>query len=85
MEIKPIIEGWKNTVFKKPDVEEVATARMEICNKCVKQSVNAKAISGYSSVRPDIHCVECGCPLMSKTRALSASCPLNKWNAVHAD
>jgi hypothetical protein len=85
MEIKPIIEGWANTLFKKDDVETIAAERMEICNSCVKQSVNAKAIAGYHSVRPDVHCVECGCPLVSKTRALSSSCPLNKWKAKDAN
>jgi len=36
-------------------------------------------------VRPDAHCTNCGCTLSAKTKCLSCSCPLNKWEAVLTD
>lgn len=33
-------------------------------------------------MRPDEHCVECGCTLSAKTRCLSCSCPLKKWTEI---
>lgn len=30
-------------------------------------------------------CAECGCSLSIKLRALSTSCPLNKWQAVMSE
>ena len=79
---KQILEGWTNTIIKKDNVEEVARVRMMICNNCVYQSENAKKVSNYTSIRPDIHCTECGCPLISKTRSLATSCPKEKWKAI---
>lgn len=77
---RQIAEGWKNYVVKKPDVEAVAKQRLEICSTCPKHSQNAKG-TGYTSIRQDDHCTECGCPLMSKTRCMSCDCPLKKWLA----
>lgn len=77
---KQIAEGWKNYIVKNNDVEVVAKARLEICGACPSNSINAKS-KGYKSVRTDEHCIECGCPLVSKTRCLSCDCPLKKWLA----
>jgi hypothetical protein len=75
-----IYEGWKNNLFPsadmKPLIEKVAAERLAICNDCELSSKNKKTI------RPDLHCTDCGCPLEAKTRCLSCDCPKKKWLAV---
>lgn len=73
LNFKQIAEGWKNVVIKDEAIELVAKARLEICRSCEKHS------SKNNTKRPDEHCTECGCPLISKTRCLSCKCPLEKW------
>jgi hypothetical protein len=59
-------------------IEKVSAQRMEICNSCPMISTK------HSSIRPDVHCTDCGCTLSAKTRCLSCSCPLPipLWEAV---
>ena len=59
-------------------IEEISAKRMEICNNCPMISTK------HSSIRPDVHCIDCGCTLSAKTRCLSCSCPLDPplWEAV---
>ena len=78
MSVKQIIEGWTNTFLKEDWIEKVSEKRLEICAKCPKQSDNAK-IEGYKTIRRDLHCTKCGCPLISKTRCTTCKCPLDKW------
>lgn len=78
--IKQIAEGWKNVIVKNNRAEIVAEHRLAICASCPSHSENAKT-NGYKSIRTDAHCIECGCPLISKTRCLSCDCPLKKWLA----
>lgn len=85
IDIKGIIEGVVNKVVAKRWVEEVSADRMFICNKCDLFSENAKQKSGYTTIRPDPHCTECGCNLELKTRCMSCSCPLNKWTAIMSE
>ncbi len=63
----------------KEQIELVSAERMTICDSCVNHSKNHK------TVRPDEHCVSCGCTLSAKTKCLSCSCPINKWTAVLND
>lgn len=78
-----ILEGVMNSVFKKEDVEEIATERMNICRNC-----HLYDTQGYGCLVPGTHpcCNEknggCGCSLEFKTRSLSSDCPLNKWKAI---
>lgn len=78
-----ILEGIKNSVFVREDVEEVAHQRMQICNNCALLDVQ-----GDGCIVPGTQpcCDErkggCGCSLKLKTRSLSSSCPLEKWLAV---
>jgi hypothetical protein len=74
--IGEIAEGWANLAFKKKHIERIAKSRMLICNTCEAHS------DKHDTVRIDKHCIECGCPLSSKTRSLSTACPLNKWKSV---
>lgn len=77
-----IIEGITNSVFKREDVEQIATHRMQICRKCALYDMH-----GVGCMVPGTQpcCNEkaggCGCSLGFKTRSLSSSCPKGKWKA----
>ena len=80
-----ILEGVKNSVFKREDVEEIAEERMKICVGCELYTT-----SDYGCMVPGTTpcCNEsiggCGCSLKFKTRSLSSSCPHPdgpKWKA----
>jgi len=74
-----ILEGIKNKIFKKEHIEEIATERHNICNKC--PFLDKKGDQCYvKGTQPC--CSLCGCDLSLKTRALSAECDVKKWNAV---
>jgi len=77
-----IYEGWKNNLFPAADMKEhiiqVGKERMSICEEC--EFISTK----HESVRPDVHCTNCGCTLAAKTKCLSCACPLDKWKAVIA-
>lgn len=79
-----ILEGITNSIFPSREVEEIAAARLSICKACSYHSSNAKS-RGYKTSRIDDHCTHCSCPLLTKTRALSKGCPINKWGAVITD
>ena len=80
-----IFEGIKNTIFKKPNVEKIASKRMAICKSC-----NIYDETGEGCLIPGTQpcCSEnkggCGCSLEYKVRSLSSSCPLKnpKWVAI---
>ena len=76
--IPQILEGIKNKVFSKDDVEEIASMRWSICDTC--QYVDHV---GTYCVVPGSQpcCSDCGCILSLKIRSLSASCPKGKWAA----
>ena len=82
LKIKQILEGISNTVFKTPEIELVAEARMDICKKCPLLDVEGSKcmIPGTAPC-----CGDCGCKLAFKTRSLSSECTHPdgpKWNAV---
>lgn len=60
-----IVSGWKNVVFKTPEIEEMAHKRALICAACPHNV--------------DRVCQECGCPLVAKTRSPESKCPMKKW------
>jgi hypothetical protein len=84
--LSQIYEGWRNKLVPpahlKNMIELTSKSRTDICLGCEHHSENAKRNKGYKSIRPDHHCVECGCMLSAKTRCLSCECPLKKWEAV---
>jgi hypothetical protein len=80
-QVKQIVEGWKNVLIKDEDIEKMAEEREKICNICIYQSENAKALSNYKTIRPDVHCTKCGCPLEGKVRSPKTECPEKKWLA----
>ena len=77
-----ILEGIKNSIFKKEDVETVAEYRMFICKNCDLFDETGKGCM-VPGTQPC--CDEtkggCGCSLSLKTRSLSSECPLKKWKA----
>ncbi|NQY43344.1 MAG: hypothetical protein HRT87_08380 [Legionellales bacterium] len=77
-----IIEGIKNTVFKKEHIEIEANSRYSICLACPSLDVK-----GSKCLAPGTQpcCGECGCSLKFKTRSLSSDCPLGKWKAVMSE
>ncbi|HEY4062353.1 MAG TPA: hypothetical protein VGM30_10655 [Puia sp.] len=80
-----IIEGVKNSIFKKEDVEEIAKERGVICssNKCASYDV-----TGVGCMVPGTQpCCSvltggCGCSLKFKLRSLSSFCPKGYWDIV---
>ena len=80
MKLSEVYEGWRNNILPpeklKDKIAEVSSKRMSICDGCDNHSKNHKTL------RPDAHCVSCGCTLSAKTKCLSCSCPINKWEAV---
>ena len=74
-----ILEGIKNNIFKKADVEHVAAERMEICSTCPELD-NEGSKCMVPGTGPC--CSLCGCSMSLKTRALSARCDAGNWEAV---
>ena len=92
LKIKHIIEGIKNSIWVKEEVEKIANERYSICSTCSKNSSVIKyrrekgdtTITGpyFSDIRPDEHCTMCACNLHAKVRSLHTACPIGKWNEV---
>lgn len=76
------MEGIKNSIFKREDVEEIAEYRMNICKAC---ELYDEAGFGCMVQGTEPCCNKnkggCGCSLGYKTRALSADCPNGYWKA----
>lgn len=83
-----ILEGIRNNIFKREDVELVAKARMEICITCPSKCYNT---TGEGCMVPGTSpcCDErnggCGCSLAFKIRSLSSDCPHDHWKAEMTD
>lgn len=59
------MDGIKNSIIKKDDIENLSKKRMDICNGCDYKRGN--------------RCGKCGCVLSFKTRSINAKCPVGKW------
>lgn len=77
--VKSILEGVKNNIFKKEHVEAEAALRYAICKQCPLLDKE-----GHFCLMPGTEpcCGDCGCSLALKTRSLSSSCPVGKWSAL---
>jgi hypothetical protein len=73
-----ILEGIKNSIFSRQDVEIIAEARMNVCEGC--EHLDTK---GGNCLVPGTQpcCAKCGCKLGWKTRSLASECPVGKWKA----
>lgn len=69
-----ILEGLKNTILKKEDVEKVAELRMDICktNACGYYDPEGRSEKAVMPGSPC--CGACGCSLALKTRCMSCKC-----------
>lgn len=77
-----IIEGIKNSVFKREDVEQVAEERMKICFFCdLYTETDAGCMVSGTSPCCNQELGGCGCSLKFKTRSLSSECPKGHWKA----
>ena len=76
---KLILEGIKNSIFKKEAVEEIANERNEICIDCDHYDTE-----GTSCLVPGTSpcCGACGCSLKLKQRSLAAGCDEGYWDPV---
>jgi ribosomal protein L37E len=86
--LKSITSGWKNFIFRTPEIEELANVRAQICSRCdfsdpeypfkvfiperLKNKEPLPIIKGMG-------CTKCGCPLSSKLRSVKEKCPEGKW------
>lgn len=88
VEWQQIIEGWRNHIIPPKDlkglIQDVYEERLKICEECPKFSENAKK-EDYSTIRKDIHCTSCGCPLKAKLKSLSSKCPLDNWQPITSE
>ena len=77
-----ILEGVKNSVFKREDIEHIADERMKICTSCKLFTTDD---SGCMVPGTGPCCNKeldgCGCSLKFKTRSLSSNCPKGYWTA----
>ena len=80
MGVQQIFEGWRNHLLPRKElelmIEEISKERIDICKDC--EHVSTK----HKTIRPDLHCTDCGCTLAAKTKCLSCKCPKDKWTAV---
>lgn len=66
-----ILEGIKNSIFKKEDIEVIAQERMIACNNCPYIGRRDEDCEfGFGPC-----CTICGCVLGYKLRVMSESCP----------
>lgn len=83
--IKQMIEGWSNVIAPREElkelIEEVYKERLSICDICDYDSENKKK-TGWSTIRIDRHCTNCGCTTEPKLKCLSCECPLAKWKSI---
>lgn len=83
MNFSQIYEGWRNNLIPpsslKEQIKATSEERINICLNCPHHS------RFHKTARPDNHCTNCGCTLAAKTKCLSCSCPLSKWEAVLTD
>ncbi|NLR60699.1 hypothetical protein HGH93_21495 [Chitinophaga polysaccharea] len=80
---KGLAQGMYNSIAGEKWIKELAGYRMDtFCGPCEHNSRNAKSSGRYQSIRPDDHCILCGCNLEWKTHQLSSSCPDSRWQAA---
>lgn len=76
-----ILEGFRNSWIRKPEIEKIAFERLEVCNHCenIDKEGSKCMVPGTAPC-----CGVCGCKLGYMTRSLSAQCSHPdgpKWTA----
>lgn len=59
---------------------EIILGRRIICATCPHMSSNAEKLGIYQTDREDEHCIQCGCPILTKTASLLSNCGLEEYN-----
>lgn len=72
--IKNIVEGYKNTIFKNKEIEELAKSRLQHCINCKHNKV-----VGIKNTKLLSYCDLCKCVITAAIRAKDKKCKLNKW------
>ncbi len=67
-----IIKGATNNIIKTKAIEDLAKARLDICDACPNKSTDCAALISTC-------CALCGCSLAWKTRVPEQSCPGGRW------
>lgn len=83
-----IVEGVINEVKLEagtlPEDEQAEIVRRRlICASCPFMSENAKKAGNYNSNRIDEHCIQCHCPIKTKTASLTSNCGIEAYNRRH--
>jgi hypothetical protein len=77
-----ILEGVTNSIFKREDVELIATERMQICRACnLYDTLGTGCVVKGTEPCCNQDLGGCGCSLGFKTRSLSSDCPKGYWKA----
>lgn len=80
--LKQIVEGFKNLTFPKEElkekIEQVREERLAKCLNCPFNSTKGE-ITTFS------YCKACGCNLKAKTSCLSCRCGMEHWNENNPD
>jgi len=71
--VNEILPGYKNFVFRDPEVEKVAVDRLQKCVGCEHLNHIVK------SKKWGKKCGVCGCPVLVKIRSTNSNCPKGKW------
>ncbi len=83
MSLSEIYEGWKNNLtpekYLSEQIVSISAQRLAVCRACPLNSIHAGPVN---PLRFDEHCTKCHCTLAAKTKCLSCSCPISKWEAV---
>ncbi len=61
---------------------ETAHARQEICRYCDRLEqipFVGQMMDFFGADLSQYRCRECGCPILSKTRVATSTCPIGKW------
>ena len=80
--LQRIIEGWKNYVFRDPEVEKVAKYRALRCATCDfnKDMIDNEITGILKPLGVTIQaCTKCYCPIAQKTRSMDSKCEINRW------
>lgn len=73
-----IIKGAKNNLIRNEAIEDLAEARLTICDTCPNKSQDCAPLIKHC-------CALCGCSLAWKTRVPEQACPDNRWPSINTE
>jgi hypothetical protein len=77
--INELFPGWKNILFRRPVIEQMALERLSICKDCEYRTGRTcdKKKGVYDAKGNFRH--GCGCFVDVKARSPLSACPFGKW------